>query len=390
MNILIYFSTPINPHSGGTERVAHMVATYLSEQGHSVSYLACERRNIEYERETLYLPEPVESSTGKNVAFVKQFVANRKIDVIINEAGNGDSVFLFSHEHIPLNVNIITHIHFDIVGDLRSFYRSLNLPVTGVSVRTAIKNALKWIKAPYNRRNATQWKKARFNYIVKNTDKIVLLTPQHVRDFNNMIGCRDTGKVVFATNPVSAKPIELEFAEKENLIIFVGRLSYSKRVDRILKVWQRVYKQHPDWQLAIIGSGADESRLQKLSRDMQLPRVRFVGHADPDPYYRKAKILLMTSNYEGTPMVIHEAMSFGTVPVVMDTFCAARTMIDEGSDGVITKYLDVSDMCRAVSNLMDSPKTLEQMSKNAIAKINGVNNDALLSTWDKLIIKNNN
>ncbi len=388
MNILVYFSTPVNPQSGGTERVAHLLATHLREQGHKVTHLACEKRGIEYGEDVVYLPEPSELPTSRNVAFIKQFVADNKIDVIINEAGNGDSVFLLSHEHIPMNVNIITHIHFDVLGDLNSFYRSLNLSLTGLSASQTIKNGLKWIKAPYNKRNAIRWKKARFNYIADQTDKVVLLTPQHVRDFKNLIGRPEANNIVYVTNPVSVEAKNAVTEEKENLIVFVGRLSYSKRVDRILRVWQKVYKQNPDWRMAIIGSGDDEARLKALCRRMQLPRVEFVGHVEPDTYYAKAKILLMTSNYEGTPMVIYEAMAYGAVPVVMDTFCAVHTMIDHEQNGYITRRFDINDMSQNVDMLMRTPEMLRTSGDKARATIGSMDNRVLLSAWDELIRTN--
>lgn len=70
--------------------------------------------------------------------------------------------------------------------------------------------------------------------------------------------------------------------------------------------------------------------MKKKSQDWALQRIEFVGQTDSAPYYSSARILLLTSNYEGTPMVITEAMAAGVVPIVMNTFKDADLNIKNG------------------------------------------------------------
>ena len=73
-------------------------------------------------------------------------------------------------------------------------------------------------------------------------------------------------------------------------MIYVGRLEYTqKRVDRVLKTWNIISHNNPDWHLTIIGDGEDRGRLEKLSRDLGLERVTFAGRINPQSFYEKQR-----------------------------------------------------------------------------------------------------
>ena len=107
MNILIYFGNQLNPQNGGTERVACLIAEYLQKQGHKLFYMACTPTLKGGSIESAFLPNNSENATTENISFVNEFIRNNKIDIIINEGGNTDSIYLFSHEHINKNIKII-------------------------------------------------------------------------------------------------------------------------------------------------------------------------------------------------------------------------------------------------------------------------------------------
>ncbi len=383
MNVLIYFSRPLNPYSGGTERVAFTISNYLKAQGHNVLQLACIRHDGEVFEEGYFLPEEIERASESNIIFVNDFIKHHEIQVVINESANSDAVFLFSHEHISRNVKIITHLHFDIYGDIETFYASHNLPLLNVRLGLAAKNLLKWCKMPYNRYRAIKWKKARFDYMHRNSDYVVLLTEQHVWQYIKLIGCTESKLKVIA-NPICYLANDV-VAVKNNTLLFVGRLDYPKRVDRILYVWSHLQNQYTDWDLCVLGDGPDRDRLERLSILLGLTRIQFVGKTDPMPYYQRAKILLMASNYEGTPMVIYEAMAHGVVPIVMNTFPGVMDMISNNVNGITTKRFDINDMIHCCDRVMGDVAQWQQISRNALDKIRSINNEKLLSPWNDLL-----
>lgn len=200
-----------------------------------------------------------------------------------------------------------------------------------------------------------------------------------------MVDTRHSDKIVALENPLTFT-LGGHKVKKYNEILYVGRLEYSpKRVDRVLKIWKIVSRNNPDWHLNIIGDGNDRERLEDLSRKWGLEHVAFTGRTDPQPYYERAKILLLTSNHEGTPMVIQEAMSYGVVPVVMDSFSSAADMITNGYDGLLTKAYSITDMAHKVDRLISNQQFLQKLSLNARSTIFSINNDEVLSKWDELL-----
>ena len=384
MNILIYFGDQLCPTAGGTERVACLLADYFESKGHNLTYLACRRVDLPNAVESEFLPNKIEAPTPANIRAVKEIIEKHKIDIILNEGGFGEVSRLFSHEHIPSEIKIISHLHFDPLRGKRGFYQSLNLPLS--LTRQGARNLFEWIKSPYHRYKLIKTLRARFGYIAKYSDKVITLCPRHSSLMKSMVETQYAHKIHSLTNPLTFITNKVDYSKKCNEILYVGRLEYSqKRVDRILKAWQRIYRKHPDWKLTIVGDGPYRKTLESLCVELGLERIQFIGQKQSKPFYERAKMLLLTSNNEGTPMVIQEAMSYGVVPIVMNSFSAASDMIKDGYNGILTKAFSIGKMANTVTKLIHDPKYWEQLSINAHQTIIEMDNSRLLSQWDEIL-----
>jgi len=385
MNILIYFANQLNPQRGGTERVACLLADYFLSKGHNVAYMAFRSVNQQNSRESVFLPDKNESTSQRNIKFVLDYININKIDVIINEGASTDSIYLFSHKYIPSHVKIISHVHFDITGDLDHLWRTQYMPFIGVPPIVTLKNILKWIKYPFNKYRGLHWKRKHFDFIYHNTDTIVVLSKKQRLKLMSLLRLTDDNKIYGLVNPNTIDTHECDFAQKLNVILYVGRLDYGqKRVDRVLRVWEQIYSKLPDWNLVIAGFGPFKEYYEKIAVKLKLPRVDFVGQIDASEYYKKSKILVMTSNFEGTPMVIPECMSYGVVPVVMNTFDDASLYIKNKQNGFLTKPFNVRSMANTLLRLADG-KELIGLGYAAKQTIDNIDNDAILLEWDKLL-----
>ena len=385
MNILIYFGLQLNPQRGGTERVACIIADYLLSIGHDVNYMASILVEDKLSRKSVFLPDGSDAPTATNIAFIKNYVKENQIDVILNEGASTEAIYMFSHEHIPATVKIISHLHFSVLDDIKNYYHTLNYPLKEVPLMQMCVNILRWIKAPYNKWNALHNKRQRYRYMYEYSDTVVVLTDKQKVSMESLLRINPSKKIVAVQNPNLVNVSEVDFNKKENLIIFVGRLDYSsKSVDRVLAVWASIQNELRSWRMVIVGSGTDELRLKKMGQDLALQRIEFVGQTDSFPYYSSAKILLLTSNYEGTPMVITEAMASGVVPIVMDTFKDAGLNIKNGNNGILTPPFDIKEMARLVLQLAKDDSDLKRMSKNAKQAVDGIDNSNRLKIWSKL------
>ncbi|MBD5228982.1 MAG: glycosyltransferase family 4 protein [Bacteroidales bacterium] len=386
MNILLYFSNQLNPQRGGTERVACLLADYFLSRGHVVKYMAS--RNVDHpeSRESVFLPAGDESTCRENIDFLLDYIKRNEIDIIINEGASTESIYLFSHEYIPLSVKLISHVHFDITGDLEHLGRTQFLPLSGVPLATSVKNLLKRIKLPFNKRRGYRWKKQHFGYMYDNSDAIVVLSEKQKEKLSRLLGIKDSNRIYGLTNPNTVNTEIFDFKKKGNEILYVGRLDYGqKRVDRILRVWKLIQHRLPQWHLTIAGFGPFKEYYEAMSRELHLERIDFVGQVDTSNYYKQSKIFLMTSNYEGTPMVIPECMSHGVVPVVMNNFVDADMYIKDGENGFLTTPFSIVAMAKVTLDLahMDrsSFERLATVARNTIAT---TDNNAILRNWDNL------
>lgn len=113
------------------------------------------------------------------------------------------------------------------------------------------------------------------------------------------------------------RPVDQVCYEKEKMILFCGRLeNWSKRVDRLLRIWSTIQHQLPDWRLVIVGNGPADEMLREMAKELKLKRISFEGRKkDVAHYYRKASIVCLTSETEGWPLALTEAQAQGCIGV---------------------------------------------------------------------------
>lgn len=157
-------------------------------------------------------------------------------------------------------------------------------------------------------------------------------------------------------NPIQRMQTGVQ-AEKENLVLFVGRLIRTKHVDRLIMMFNEV--RRPGWRLEIVGG--DAKRLE-LSREYQAlidrlgagDHIRLAGgSSEIEGFYRRAKVFAFTSSSEGYPNVIGEALSAGLPVVAYDCVAGPSDMIVDGCNGYLVPLHDEEMFKRRLAQLMD-------------------------------------
>ena len=160
----------------------------------------------------------------------------------------------------------------------------------------------------------------------------------------------------------------------------------EKGVDRMLYMWSGISKRMKEnWHFFIVGDGPERVRLERLSKILNLRNIHFEGYQDPKPYYIRAKIFIMMSKYEGWPLTLCEAMTQGVVPVVLNTFSAAKDIIENAYNGFLAP--DEYSCGNILLYLMNSPQKLMDMSNNAIEKSIRYNINTIILQWENLLEK---
>ena len=155
-------------------------------------------------------------------------------------------------------------------------------------------------------------------------------------------------------------------------LIYVGRLTYQKNPQRLLRLCARLKQDKPDLKVAIVGTGELEEELKALSQELNLEdTVRFLGF-QPNPIKMVAcsKAMILTSRWEGTPMCALEAMALGT-PVVSTPSDGMKDLLTDGVSG----YLTESDeqMAEDLLKIFTQPEHRQLLAENARKKFDSLN-----------------
>lgn len=355
MNLIFYFDQPILPHAGGTERAAYLLAQALSRHGHRVSFLSLQQADAPPgELPYFTLPRQDTLFCRENREYVENLCSAQKTDDLINCGANQDDSFFFSHEHLDIQASIISWISFDVRTGLDYFPSLLrkDFSTWGNTIKTLLRHAL----LPYKKHAAVSNKRRKYRDMFRGSDKVVFLSRHYTEDALQLAGAPERARLYAIPNLLTYDPVQPDLSGKENAVLYVGRLADSpKKVDRLLNVWKKVQPLHPDWHLYLVGDGPERGNLERMAERLKLENVHFEGVQEPAPYYRKARILCLTSTHEGMPMVINEALSYGCVPVVFNSFHAAEDMLPNRETGRLIPPFNLRLFAREMDELMSGP-----------------------------------
>lgn len=126
-------------------------------------------------------------------------------------------------------------------------------------------------------------------------------------------------------------------AEYDYNIVYVGRLSYQKNPERLIKILHSVIQKKTDMKVAIVGNGEYEQFVVDYIRNNSLDKnINYLGYSNnPLKIIRSSKVLVMTSRFEGTPMVALEAQCLG-VPIVSTPVDGMKKVVHNGENGYLT------------------------------------------------------
>ena len=375
MNILFCYKNSLNPNKGGVGRVCDTLSNYLNSKANNVYYLihtSDKKDTYKYPVETYYLPDE-EFNANANLDYYHSLIKRLNIDILINhDASNDRSKFWLNTDGV--NVKKISLHHAD-----PTFGLNLKLQDT-VGLRRIVFKFLPGIIRLIKRENC----KKEIKFQLNNTDKLVVLSDEFINVIRKKIKLTST-KLVAINNPIEL--YNSNFPEnKKKQIIYVGRLEWSqKRLDKLLHIWSCLYEKYIDWEMIILGDGPDRAKTETLAKDLNLKNITFKGFVNPEPYYKQASILCLTSDYEGFGLVMPEAMQYGVVPIAFNNWPSLKDIIDDGRTGVIVKTDQISDYAGKLDQLMLNEAMRRTIGLAAIEDVQKFHINKIGPQWDELL-----
>lgn len=178
-----------------------------------------------------------------------------------------------------------------------------------------------------------------------------------------------------------------EIAIETYRIIAIGRISFQKGYDRMLKIWKQVADTYPEWSLHIYGKVEDEFLYEQLLQD-QVSRVYFHGEsADVLCELKKSEFFIHTAYYEGMPMVLLEAMAHGVTGVVFDAPFGIKEIITDEYNGLLVQGDNEDEFIRQVMRLIEDRELRNQLRSNTKISIQSFSEELVMPLWDQLLQK---
>ena len=178
---------------------------------------------------------------------------------------------------------------------------------------------------------------------------------------------RKRGTVI--NNPIDSSVLPEPYSgERDNRIVNVGRLSVQKNQSMLISAFAQIKDEFPELVVEIYGDGDKGDELRALSESLGVAdRVRLMGNVPGVcEYIKSARLFAFTSNFEGMPNALAEAMAIGLPCVTTD--CApggARMLVRDGENGIIVPCEDAGGFAEAMRTLLNDSDKAESMGRCA-------------------------
>lgn len=226
-----------------------------------------------------------------------------------------------------------------------------------------------------------RWRTWKDDFLVRRFDKFVVLTHEDRGYWGNLSNL----EVI----PNAARNVSGQFSDvSSRRVIAVGRLDYQKGFDRLIRAWSLVQAdgRFADWRLDLFGQGEWRDMLAGMVKELGLTGsvsinapVKEIGAE-----YVASSLLVMSSHYEGFPMVMIEAMACGLPVVSFDYKCGPRDIIRHGENGLLVKDGDVRGLAQAMMDVMGDEARRRQMSQEARKVVSTYSEEVVMRQWERL------
>ena len=151
-------------------------------------------------------------------------------------------------------------------------------------------------------------------------------------------------------------------------VVAMGRLEPEKGFERLLAAFAKCAERHAEWTLRIVGEGTQRPQLRELAVELGLEsRIKLdTVTKEPEKVLGDSDLFVLSSRYEGFPMVLLEAMACGLPVISFDCPSGPREIIRDGIDGILVPPDDVEALAKAMDSLMGAQKERQRLGGRAV------------------------
>ena len=223
-------------------------------------------------------------------------------------------------------------------------------------------------------------------YYARKADGFVFQTEDAKKWYGESIKNIQTAVIPNAINPSFIRP-GYE-GEREKTIAGVGRLNDQKNFSLLIKAFALIADDFPDYRLVIYGEGEKRHDLENLVREMGLSeRVSLPGNIQNiAEVLEKQSLFVLSSDFEGMPNALMEAMALGLPCISTDCPCGGpRFLIRNNVNGVLVPVGDADALAKAMKQLLTEPDFSREIATNAQTIQKRLAPDKIYGQWESFI-----
>lgn len=313
-------------YGGGAERVVSIWANQLQQQGYDVSILIYGRGEGEYpvsDGIKIYTVADTYSDYQR-MGYIERFCRMRR---------------LIKNEHPDVMINFLPRMQTWVLF-ASAFIKTFRIETVRVSPWEVCKNS---------RIEKFLWKMC-----FKVADAVILQTKEQGDYFGNRV----INKSIVIPNPISdqcVKSCRSGYTSSPRLFIAAGRLTTQKNYPLMIDAFAKAYQKNPNIRLSIYGAGTGlndpyPERLQKQIDDLGLRDiVKLEGRTNKIiDMYLNSDGFIMSSDFEGMPNALAEAMACGLVCISTNCKTGPKDMIDNNQNGFLVNMRNVDELADAI------------------------------------------
>lgn len=371
----IVYCIPSVFNSGGMERILSIKTNYFADVlNHDVTIITTDQKNkspfFHFSNKIKFVDLGINYCEEPPDPILKFFVRIRnkrkhrkKLQKAVNNLKPDILISMFQHD-----ATIVSKLQVKSIKIIESHFAKFYRKVNSKGLVSKIISVFRDISD-----NAT----------VKKYDAFVTLTQDDKNDWPSYANI----KVI--PNPITAEVIEKR--EKTGNILAVGRVTFQKGFDDLLKAWHKIEDSYPDHRLTIIGAQDDTiyfEYIKKLIQELALKRVELKKPvANIGEEYAKSDFLVMSSKFEGLPLVLIESQAAGLPTISYNCKCGPKEIITHGFNGMLVDQGDINGLAESMKILLGNPDLRDELSRNSLTKAKEYELDRIMEKWTRLFIE---
>ena len=353
--------------TGGAQRVATILCNHWVAQGYSVTLVSTYSKKTELELgldsrvEIQFIHEKMRTMGrlakgpfGKVLA-IRKIIQTQQPDVIISFITNVNILVLLASIKlkIPVIISERTYPPNRNLGFVTSFLRKKIYRLADYTVMQT-QLGLRWLE---------QSCKGAKGVVIGNPVSLPIVA---------------SGKMLNATN----------FLKDKKVILSVARLDRVKGVDILINAFSEIHEECEDYDLLIIGEGAERDNLITTIEHLGLQkRVHLAGFVENlDDWYRRSDLFVLSSRVEGFPNALLEAMAHGLPCVSFDCLTGPADLINSEVNGILVDpELGSRGLAKAIKTLQSQPETMLALGQSASEVKFDYSVEKVLAKWERLV-----